>query len=136
MDKHSLLKMTAAELDAFIRSRLAFTPHELQQIHYTPASGLKFPHKRFDMSGSGDMVGSCFRHNSDILHLFADCGIYNQITFFYLDAYKGTMTLYYQGWDDTETHVEDFPSLGTVEIIKRILHYLVIANPSQCRRTS
>lgn len=58
-------QMSDIELDSFIRERLVDGESE----------------KRFDMSGYGEH-NQCHMHNTEILNLFADCGIYDRMTFF------------------------------------------------------
>jgi hypothetical protein len=124
-------KMSDVELDFFVRERLKFPRHELTAD--TDSNG-RLIHKRFDMSGYGD-CGSCQIHNTSIINLFSDCGIYDKIKFFYLDSYKGDMDLIYQGWDNDEVLRVNFSGFGTVEIIKEILKILVINCNFKTRRS-
>lgn len=128
-------KMNDEQLQSFVRKRLEYNGHQLDELR-----GLVFhnenPHRRFDMSGYGDGKGSCVRHNTDILNLFSDCGIYNQIQYLFLDAYKGSMTLYYKGWEQNKSLECDLAGGGTVEVIMQILKLTVINCSFPQRRRS
>ena len=112
----SVSKMTDEQLEEFVRGRLAYGRHALSETRSEEK-----PHKRFDMSGYGDRCGSCQLHNTAILNLFADCGIYNKILVIYLVAYKGTMVLYYTPWGEAELHSVEYGGWGTVDILCDII---------------
>jgi hypothetical protein len=113
--REKLLQMNDKELDLFILNRLLsdnLTEDEIREG--------RLNHRRFDMSGYGE-DNSCQIHNTAILNLFRDCGIYDHVTFLYLDAYKGTITIYYQWWNENKFEEEEYGGLGTREIITDIL---------------
>lgn len=102
------------QLETFIRSRLDYSDDE------------SFVEKRrFEFSGYGEN-NSCFLHNTDIINLFRDCGIYDYLTYLVIDAYKGFITLYYRWWNEEKTQTLEMDNIGTVEIIKEMLYLLYI----------
>lgn len=112
--REKLLTMTDDEIRIFIRERLE------------PG------HIRFDMSGYGDGFKSntCYFENLEILKRFHDCGIWDFVTYLYLDAYKGTLTLYWRYWlnstDDEDNYEKDFTAEKSVDIILSIIKNLSI----------
>lgn len=119
--REKLLTMTDDEIRIFIREKLE------------PG------HIRFDMSGYGNGFKSntCYFENFEILKRFHDCGIWDFVSYLYLDAYKGTMTLYFQFWENSIPNElrnelsginfeENLDSVKSVDIILFILKHLSI----------
>jgi hypothetical protein len=133
--KHTRLYLQTLDeesLEMFIRGRLQYSATDVPKPHEERPG--KTPHKRFDMSGYGEN-NACHIYNTNILNLFADCGIYDCIRYLYLDAYKGSMTLYYSFWDGKDAgKSEDFAGMGTVEIITWILQNFSINCTKEKRR--
>lgn len=118
--------MSSVELELFIRKRLQYDQHQRSEFRPDENQSSKNQHRRFDMSGYGDDNNSCYIHNFNILNLFRDCGVYDSVSYLYLDAYKGTVTVYYKWFNGDENHQKDFAGCGTVEIISILLQALSI----------
>lgn len=130
--------MDGPQLDAFILERLQFPKDHVYTQHDDEHPEGRSKHLRFDMSGFGDNC-SCAIHNNRIIQLFADCGIYNKMTFMHLDCYKGNVTLHYLWWKDSQdsqlTRSKDYTSYGTRAIIKSLLINLCVnENANQLER--
>lgn len=93
-------------------------------------------HKRFEMSGYGETAATCSIHNNNILRLFVDWGLYSQIEFIYVDAYKGNITLHYKEWgsDDYKCVEDEYGGWGTVDILYDIIQRVVVNNSASYRR--
>jgi hypothetical protein len=70
------------------------------------------------------------KHNQDVLAIFEPFGLFDTTHYLYIDAYKGTMIVYFHWWGDS---IDGFPEIiseldayGTREIIKLLLKKLVI----------
>ncbi len=139
LDVEDLRKMDEKAIKAFIRKRLAFEEGVLSSLRHCYQSNDKLEHKRFEMSGYEAKVGACTVWNNNILHLFADLGIYNYTTYLFLDFYKGGGTLYFQYFpsyrslDATPIEV-DFSGAGTVDIIYGIFKVTIFSGLIERRR--
>jgi len=124
------IKLTDEELNKIILDRLQYEDGHKTQRHDTPG------HKRFDMSGYGDDDNSCHVYNTNILNLFRDFGIYDCVTFIYLDTYKGSVMFYYQWFfEGGNTHLSyDFSGYGTRDIIFKIIRFFEVNNKKHSRR--
>ena len=143
--REKLLIMSDNEIRDFVRERLQFKTKNIgcHLRHVDIVNFLETEHLRFDMSGYG-VDNSCYFQNMKILKKFRDCGIWDYCRFLYLDAYKGSMTLYFRWWRDNDNHSntgvninKDYTCWGTVEIIRDIItrFYIVPAkNNWQSRR--
>lgn len=118
--------MSPSELETFVRKRLQYDQHQRSEFRPDENPNPKIQHRRFDMSGYGDDNNSCYIHNFNILNLFRDCGIYDSVSYLYLDAYKGTVTVYYKWFNGNDNHEKDYAGSGTVEIIISLLQALSI----------
>ena len=122
--REEIKKMNDVILKDFIRNRLKLSSHEIGSFKLPVVENVLHTdpiiHKRFDMSGLGKN-NSCQVYNTNILNLFADCGIYDYVNYLYLDAYKGTITLYYKFWGEKESGEDELGGYGTVDILKYIL---------------
>ncbi len=139
-----LLDMTTEEIKEFIRERLAFDKSLLKHFRTIDAYQVKaIEHYRFDMSGYGDGDNDCYFENLEILKKFADCGIWDYVAYLYLDAYKGTMTLYWGWWENStpkntkkmylafNTTEDTYSGMGTVDIIHDIIMKLYVIPTKQ-----
>jgi hypothetical protein len=127
--REKIKTMSDVELDQFILARLGFDG--------TYDEHGRSNHLRFEMSGISDPSFKWIKENRDIWDLFIDCGIYDRICVFYMDAYKGGIRLFYKWFDDDDylyingevkAQVIDFTSMGTREIIKDTLKFFCVEN--------
>jgi hypothetical protein len=127
--REKIKTMSDAELDQFILARLKFdgTYNEHGQSN----------HLRFEMSGISDPSFKWIKDNRDIWDLFIDCGIYDRVCLFHMDAYKGGVCLFYKWFGDDDylytdgevtAQVIDFTSSGTRKIIKDVLKFFCVEN--------
>lgn len=71
----------------------------------------------FDMTGYGANM-NCDRMNNEILERFRKYGIFNRLAFYYMQAYKGSMTFYFMPWKTRQLIVLDnYIGYGTEEIL-------------------
>jgi len=99
-----IMKASEDEIKDFIRERLSRELNRKLGSHLRNKDVkelLKSEHLRFDMSGYGAGDNDCYFNNFEILKLFSDCGIWDFVSYLYLDAYKGTMTLYWGWWENS-----------------------------------
>lgn len=123
----------------FIRSKLKFDADIANQIRHINANDFYLEHKRFDMSGYDyGNTGCCTLHNTAILNLFADIGIYDYTNYLFVDFYKGAGVVYFKYFGEEDNlDIGDDGSLGgigTVEIIYEILKITVMSGRSKRRR--
>jgi hypothetical protein len=133
--REKILTMSEEELDDFILERLGYTG-EVDEDGRTE-------HLRFDMSGISDPKFEWLIENRKIWDLFIDCGIYDRVSVFHMEFYKGNAHLYYKWFQDnfeissddmplydaeSIVGVIDFTGLGTREIIKTGLKFFCIEN--------
>jgi hypothetical protein len=91
---------------------------------------------RFEMSGYSDNTGDCSSHNINIVNLFAHLGIYDCVSYLFLEFYKGCGTLYYRHYGQEHNHEEDLCGYGTVEIIYYILSVTILREDLDYKRTN
>lgn len=125
-----LLQMPDNDIEDYIRERLISELKKRIGEHVKYADFRE--HIRFDMSGYGIGDNDCYFNNLDILKLFTDCGIWDYVTYLYLDAYKGDMILYWRWWlnssyDQTSyTSGTELQAKTTTEIIVWIIKTLFL----------
>jgi hypothetical protein len=134
--REKIKTMSEVELDQFILARLKFDG--------TYDEDGRPNHLRFDMSGYYGQDFSTFIENREIWDLFIDCGIYDRVSLFHFDTYKGCVTLAYKWFHDdtefynttgiTEINVIEFNGSGTREIIKYVLKFFCIDNQDKWER--
>ncbi len=136
-----LRNMNEDAIRAFIRKRLSFQEGFLSSLRHSPGSIDMLEHKRFEMSGYEAKTGACTVWNNNILHLFADLGIYNYTTYLFLDFYKGSGTLYLQYFSDSGNYwgsgnglEVELGGCGTVDIIYKIFEYTIFSEQPERRR--
>ena len=126
--REKLLTMSEDELRSFVKERLTVEFQKKVDDHIRHCDISK-EHLRFDMSGYGIGDNDCYFHNLEIVKLFADCGIWDHVAFLYLDAYKGTMKLYWKWWcgdeDDHDTD-DQYSGESTTNIIMDIITMMYI----------
>jgi hypothetical protein len=132
--RKKITTMSDVELDQFILARLGFDG--------SYGEDGRTNHLRFDMSGMSKRF-SWLKESREIIDLFIDCGIYDRVVFIHVDAYKGGMHMFYKWWEDndylytdgeTAVGVMDFTSMGTRDIIKRIIKFFCIENQNKSVR--
>ena len=131
MTVEELKKLTDLEVLVFIRNRLEFENGVVNSVR-NPDDNF---HKRFIMSGyDNGEPGSCVVWNQSILNQFADLGIYDYVSYIFLDFYKGTPTLYLRLWNTKQNYEEDFGGLTTSEIILEIFKKTIFSDLGKRRR--
>ncbi|KPW03625.1 hypothetical protein AN213_00787 [Pseudoalteromonas sp. P1-8] len=118
-----LIKMSDRELQAFIRGRL------------NKFDGVESTKLRFEMSGYESNIGACTVHNTNILNLFADLGIYDYTEYLFLDFYKGNGTIYIKYWADNQNYEVDVSGCTTSGIILKVVKLTVLSGRSTRRRS-
>ena len=114
--------MSDTELQAFVRGRL------------NKFDGVRSTKLRFDMSGYESNKGACTVHNTGILNLFADLGIYDYTEYLFLDFYKGIGTIYLKYWGDNENCEVQVGGYSTSSIILKIIQLTVLSGRNTRRR--
>jgi len=133
-----LSKWDENQVKDFIRERLRIIEPETIGNHFRCKGStedyitffeiLKKQHKRFEMSGFENKTGECVVTTQEILNRFADLGIYNYVTYLYLDFWKGVPMLFLQYWGDVENQEHDLGGYGTVDIIYEIFKLTILNN--------
>ena len=95
-----IMRASEKEIKDAIRERLTSELRKRVGDHVRHGD-LSKDHLRFDMSGYGLGDNDCYFHNLEILKLFSDYGIWDYVSYLYLDAYKGTITLHWGWWDNS-----------------------------------
>lgn len=129
-----IMRMSDDQLEEYVRDHLKFLLHQKYKgltDHLRHIDGLSDEHLRLDMSGYGtDEDNSCYFRNLNILKGFRNFGIWDFVSYLYLDAYKGTVTLYWKWWNNPELDVDnyelEFTGDTTTEIITEIIKKLSI----------
>ncbi|PWJ52974.1 hypothetical protein CLV98_1293 [Dyadobacter jejuensis] len=129
-----LKKKTKKDVLNFIRARLAFNSYLISQLRHIDKELMKKEHQRFDMSGYETKKGTCTLHNQNILNEFADLGIYDYVSYLFIDFYKGSPTLYLKYFHEYENHVFDLSGMGTTEIIYYIFEKTIFSEKRTRRR--
>jgi len=80
-----IVSASEKEIKDAIRERLTVELHKRNGNHIRHAD-LSKDHLRFDMSGYGSEDNDCYFNNLEILKLFADFGIWDFVSYLYLDA--------------------------------------------------
>lgn len=117
MDKEAVLD--------FIRLRLGFSEDTQKDIRN---------HMRFEMSGYESETGECTLWNQSLVNRFADLGIYDSVSYLFLDFYKGQPTLYYQHWTSPLNKEMEMSGYTTSEIIYEILKATCLSDNGKRRR--
>jgi|WetSurMetagenome_2_1015567.scaffolds.fasta_scaffold432318_2 hypothetical protein len=129
-----LKKKTKKDVFNFIRTRLAFNSALISQLRHIDTELMKKEHRRFEMSGYETEKGMCTLHNQNILNEFADLGIYDYVSYLFLDFYKGTPTLYLKYFNESENLEFELSGNGTTEIIYFIFEKTIFSEKGTRRR--
>lgn len=119
----NIMDMSNEELKAFVKGRL------------NQFDGVKSTKLRFDMSGYEGNKGACTVHNTNILNLFADLGVYDYTEYLFLDFYKGCGTIYFKYWGDNKNHEVEVSGYTTSGIILKIVQLTVLSGRNTRRRS-
>lgn len=119
----NIMDMSNEELKAFVKGRL------------NQFDGVKSTKLRFDMSGYESNKGACTVHNTNILNLFADLGVYDYTEYLFLDFYKGCGTIYFKYWGDNKNHEVEVSGYTTSGIILKIVQLTVLSGRNTRRRS-
>lgn len=112
-----ILRATDDEIKNSIRERLHMALIQKIGSSHVRHADLSKDHLRFEMSGYGLGDNDCYFDNLEILKLFADYGIWDYVSYLYLDAYKGIMTLHWGWWANSipkDWEIRDHVSYGSV----------------------
>lgn len=139
-----LSKWDENQIKNFIRERLRIVEPETirrdvrskgsTEEYITFLEILTKQHKRFEMSGYETKTGQSVVRTQEILNLFADLGIYNYVTYLFLDFYKGVPMLFLRYWNQDENLEFDLGGYGTVDIIYEIFKLTILNKNLPIRR--